>query len=119
MLKKFRLELARTPEAPEGDAQCGYEFVAPVDAQGQFEADLWRANRDKCVVHRFWRNQDDEHGHLIHTRGGRWVFSYDADDDKDDEPIFKLGGHRLREGEYVSITEHDGVMRPFKVVSVK
>lgn len=55
----------------------------------------------------------------MHTRGGRWVFSYDKDSDEDDEPIFKLGAHLLREGEYVSITEHDGEMRPFKVVSVK
>jgi len=119
MLRKFRLELARTPERPDGDAQCGYEFVAPVDPKGHFDIEVWRANREKCVVRRFWRNADDEHGHLLHTRGGRWVFSYDEDSEDDDEPIFKLGAHLLREGEYVSITEHDGIMRPFKVVSVK
>lgn len=53
MLRKFRLELARTPEAPDGDAQCGYEFVAPVDAKGHFDTDVWQANQDKCVVRRF------------------------------------------------------------------
>jgi hypothetical protein len=29
------------------------------------------------------------------------------------------GGHRFVEGEYVSITEHDGQTLPFRVVSVR
>ena len=36
-----------------------------------------------------------------------------------DEPIFRFGEHVFNEGEYVTITEHDGVARPFRVVWVK
>ena len=37
---------------------------------------------------------------------------------EDDEPIFKFDRHSFVPGEYVSITEHDGVTRPFRVISV-
>ena len=33
-LKKIILELARTPEFPNGSSTHGYEFVAPLDADG-------------------------------------------------------------------------------------
>ena len=54
---------------------------------------------------------------LIHRRDGKWAFSYQPGDD-DDEPIFRFDTHRFVAGEYVSITEHDGIQRPFKVVKV-
>ena len=35
----------------------------------------------------------------------------------DDESGYRFGAHAFAPGEYVSITEHDGVQRTFKVVS--
>ena len=51
--------------------------------------------------------------------GRGWHFDYDAHDSDDDEPLFKLDRHIIKQGEYLSITEHDGVMRTFKIVSVR
>lgn len=116
-LKKIRLELARTKEAPEGDPNCGYEFIAPLDAAGHFDEETWRNHRNDCIVRRFWRDEDDEHGMLVHTRGRKWVFSYAPGED-DDEPLFKFDRHMFKAGEYVSVTEHDGVVRPFRVAAV-
>jgi hypothetical protein len=116
-LNRIRLELARTKEAPEGNPNCGYDFIAPLDAAGRFDATVWRNHRDACTVRRFWQNTDDEHGMLIHTRGRKWVFSYAPGED-DDEPIFKFDRHTFKAGEYVSITEHDGVARPFRIAAV-
>jgi hypothetical protein len=116
-LQNIRLELARTPQAPDGDPECGYEFIAPLDGQGRLDAAAWRASRARCTVRRFWRDAAEESGELLHTRGGKWVFSY-APGTEDDEPIFKFDRHSFLLGEYVSITEHDGVTRPFRVVSV-
>ena len=56
-LTRIRLELARTPEFPEGHPGCGYEFTAPLDRKGNLE--------------------------------------------------------------YISVTEHHGVARPFRVVAVE
>jgi hypothetical protein len=117
MLRKIRLELARTPESPEGSPACGYEMVLPLDKDGRLDADEWRANRHACTVRRFWEREKDEHGVLVHTRHHTWAFSYAPGDD-DDEPLFRLDSHRLLPREYVSVTEHDGVTRPFRVVSV-
>ena len=36
-LKRIRLELARTPESPEGNSSCGYEFTAPLDNKGKLD----------------------------------------------------------------------------------
>jgi hypothetical protein len=65
-------------------------------------------------VRRFWDGEDEEHGHLIHTRHRTWAFSYAPGED-DDEPIFHLESHRLAEGEYVTITETDGTALPFRI----
>ena len=113
-LKRIRLELARTADAPEGDRRCGYEFIAPLDGKGQLDARAWPREKTKCTVRRFWANQDDEHGMLVHHRGNRWLFSY-RPGEEDDEPIFRFTKHAFVPGEYVSITEHDGVERPFRV----
>ena len=117
-LKKIRLELARTPQFPEGNPACGYEFRAPLDAKGQLDADQWPRHKDQCTVRRFWHHQDDEHGQLLHHRGNKWVFSY-RPGDEDDEPIFRFDKHAFVPGEYVSVTEHDGITRPFKVADVR
>lgn len=116
-LKRIRLELARTPEFPDGNPACGYEFTAPLSRDGLLDAAGWKHDRAKCVVRRFWENTADEHGGLVHHRTG-WAFSYRPGED-DDEPIFRFDKHHFKVGEYVSITEHDGVQRPFRVVDVR
>jgi hypothetical protein len=116
--KRIRLELARTEDFPEGSRNHGYEFVAPLGDDGYLDVEEWKRHRKKCTVYRFWQGDDDEHGFLTLTRSGSWAFSY-SPGEEDDEPIFRFEAHPFGEGEYVSITEHDGVDRPFKVVSVR
>jgi hypothetical protein len=116
-LMRIRLELARTPEFPHGSAEHGYEFIAPVSDDGHIDASAWRAHRDACQVLRFWNGEARSRGLLRHVGKG-WRFDYDRSKSEDDEPFFKLDRHPLSPGNYVSLTEEDGVQRPFKVVSV-
>lgn len=116
MLSKIRLELARTPEVPAGDPRCGYELVAPLDPFGHIDHAGWRAARAHCRVRRFWAGADDEHGRLAHSGRG-WYFDYGPGHD-DDEPVFKLDRHVFVTGEYIAVTEHDGVTRPFRIAAV-
>lgn len=116
-LKKIRLELARTHAFPQGSPERGYEFVAPLTADGHLDKDGWQSTREKCAVRRFWPGERDETGRLVH-RGGGWYFHYDGMDTDGDEPIFKFDRHSFAMGEYVSVTEHDGEQRPFRVVAV-
>jgi hypothetical protein len=114
-LQRIRLELARTPEYPEGSARHGYEFVAPLKDDGHIDSEAMHKVRELCRVTRFWGDAEEEHGRFAHTRHG-WCFTYG--DDADEESFFKLERHLFKPGAYVSITEHDGVQRPFRVVLV-
>jgi hypothetical protein len=117
-LTKIRLELARMEGFPEGSPLHGYEFVAPLTADGHLDAEEWRAEKEKCTVRRFWNGQPDEFGKLRHLGHG-WRFDYDPRSAGDDEVFFKLDRHALVNGAYVSVTEHDRIQRPFKVVEAK
>ena len=97
----------------------GYEFAAPLDENGQLVADEWRQVRERCRVKRFWPGRKDEIGRLVHRRGGTWAFDYNPKSSEDDEPGFKFDRHQFVPGEYVSITEHDGVMRTFRIMWIR
>ena len=116
-LKQIRLELARTDGFPEGSDRHGYEFVAPLTEAGHIDPVEWCSSKKSCTVRRFWGGAADEAGHLQHLGHG-WRFDYERPGTGDDEPFFKLDKHVLTPGAYVSITEHDGIQRPFRVVSV-
>ena len=122
-LKRIRLHLARSKAFPEGSSRHGYEFVAPIDVEGHIDPELWRQHREHCRVRRFWNGEPEQVGRLLHKPGGaehaRWVFDYDASRTDDDEAGYRFGGHAFAPGEYVSITEDDGDVHTFKVMSVE
>ncbi len=118
VLKRVRLNLARTKEFPNGSPDHGYEFVAPLDADGHIDAALWKKHREQCRVRRFWAGEEDELGHLVHKQGGAWAFHYDIEGDDDDEAGYKFGAHAFVPGEYVSIRDEDGELHTFQVVSI-
>ncbi len=115
VLTLIRMELGRVEGFPDGSHQHGYEFVAPLTKDGHIDAAAWHNVKDKCTVRRFWGDAPDEFGRLVHVGHG-WRFDYDKRTAEDDEPFFKLDKHRLVAGSYVSVTEHDGVQRPFRIV---
>jgi hypothetical protein len=121
-LKRIRLDLARSVEFPNGSARHGYEFVAPLDADGHIDTELWRKNREHCRVRRFW-GEEEEVGRVVHKPGGpenaRWIFDYDETAEDDDESGYRFGSHRFRPGEYVSIRNADGETHTFVVASVE
>ena len=116
-LKRIRLELARNKEYPDGSSEHGYEFRAPLQADGHIDMEKWERQAQLCTVHHFWGTQLDERGQLIRMANGKWAFSYVVGDD-DDEPIFRFDSHVFAVGEYVTITEHDGEDRVFKIVAI-
>ncbi|MCA0200081.1 MAG: hypothetical protein LCH56_04500 [Proteobacteria bacterium] len=116
-LKSVILELARNSQAPHGDRDWRYEFRAPLDERGYFDPKAWDDFKELCTVRRFQNGALAETGLLCRTAGGRFFFSY-RPGFEDDEPVFRFADHRFAPGEYVTITEHDGVARTFRVVGV-
>jgi hypothetical protein len=121
--KRIRLNLARSKAFPQGSDRHGYEFVAPIDADGYIDVKLWQENRDHCGVRRFWEGRDDELGFLVHKPGGpehaRWVFDYDPSAEDDDESGYRFGTHTFRPGDYVSIRDNEGETHTYVVASVE
>jgi hypothetical protein len=61
-LKRIHLNLARSKQFPSGSTRHGYEFVAPLDAAGHIDPQIWHQHRDHCRVRRFWQGEDDQVG---------------------------------------------------------
>jgi hypothetical protein len=122
VLKRIRLDLARSKEHPNGSSSCGYEFVAPLDRNGHIDAEMFREFRNRCSVRRFWEGEDDKAGRLTHKPGGsegaRWVFDYDEHRADDDEAGYRFGAHAFVPGEYVTVRDQDSA-HTFRVVAVE
>lgn len=69
-LQRIRIELARDHEFPPRSRDRGYDFVAPLDADGYIDAAEWRKECARCCTRRFWPGMADEVGHLVHKPGG-------------------------------------------------
>lgn len=121
--KRIRLNLARSKEFPQGSPRHGYEFVAPLDAEGHIDVEQWKSARAHCGVRRFWEGEDDQIGRLMYNErapgGSRWFFDYDPEETEDDERGYRFGTHVFRPGEYVSVRADDGELHTFQVVSVE
>ena len=50
---------------PGGANNIGYEFGAPLDADGRIDAAEWHKRRDNCRVMRFRPGAADDTGYLI------------------------------------------------------
>jgi hypothetical protein len=122
VLKRIRLELARSKDFPSGSARHGYEFVAPLDGKAHIDPELWRQHREHCGVRQFWGGEE-KIGRLVHKPGGaehaRWVFDYDPKATDDDEAGYRFASHAFVPGEYISIRDEDGDLHTFRVVSVQ
>lgn len=116
-LVTIRLELGRMTGVPEGDPRHAYEMVAPLDAKGHLDPEEWRAEKDRCAVRRFRPGEPVRRGNLCHSGRG-WLFDYLPGRSDDNETLFRLDRHLIEKGLYVSVTEDDGVQRPFKIVDV-
>ena len=122
VLKRIRLELARSEQFPAGSRLHGYEFVAPLDSNDHIDPQLWQQHREHCRVRRFWDGEPDEIGRVVHKPGGaehaRWVFDYNPTTTDDDESGYRFGAHAFVPGEYVSIRDEEGELHTFQVASV-
>jgi hypothetical protein len=115
--RRIRIELAREPGHPEGDAGVAYVLVAPLNANDRIDAKLWRDHRDACRIVRLRPGEGDRHGHLVHRQGGGWAFHYETDANMPDEVGFHFADERFVSSEYVSIKQA-GKMHTYRVASV-
>jgi hypothetical protein len=119
-LSTITLRLARNPDAgfPDGDPGRGYRIVAPIDKQGRLDLIAWRAAKPACTVVRFSPDPDERADGWLTHRGSHWYFRYDEDEEGPDEPIHRLGEHKLSVGEYVTVHGRDDEALVYRVADV-
>ncbi|MHA6289309.1 hypothetical protein [Maricaulis sp. CAU 1757] len=119
-LTRVVLRLGRNPDAgyPDGDPHRGYRLIAPLDKDGKLDVELWRERKQDCTVDRFSPEADEAADGWLSHRGSHWFFRYDEEDEGPDEPVYRLGDHTLREGEYITIHEADGDDLTYRVTEV-
>ena len=108
-LSRITLRLARNPgtEFANGDDRYRYALVAPLDEKGFLDVAAWKANALRCTVRHDTPDLAEPRVGLLKRRGDNWYFDYDAGTSEDDEPVFKLGRHPFRAGEYITVTDEN------------
>ena len=115
--RHIRLELAREPAHPHGDAGTGYDLVAFLDDESRLDLEACRADPSRCRVRRFADDATVAIGQLRHSTGDRWLLDF-PDEDGEDATGFRLGDERFVPGEYVSIISADGTAHIYSVERV-
>lgn len=114
--KIIRLELARTAEFPEGSPSRAFILRLPLFENGLIDEAAIDANAAMATVKRLWPNEPDQQGYVVRS-GAVWAFSYAIGED-DDEDLFHLESHPLRQGEYITLAEPCGNVLPFRVARI-
>jgi hypothetical protein len=113
----LHLELARTKDFPHGSASRCYLLRLPLTDEGLIDEPARLSDPARATVRRFWPNQPDLSGYVIHTPRG-WAFSY-RPGEADGEAVFHLESHPMRVGNYVTVTEPDAQQLPFRVANIR
>lgn len=110
---RIRLELAGTDEFPKGSAARGYVLRLPLDAQGRIDEPEFRARPALSTFGRYWSNEPDRHGCLLHTNEG-WILSC-ASGGGEAEQIFGLTEQAICAGRNLMLGGRDGTRLPFLI----
>ena len=104
------MHIGRNPDAgfPDGDRKKGYIVQAPIGSDGILNQEIWKENKDKCIVIRYSDDDSKDADGLLVFKKGNWYFEYDEPHEGPEEGLHRLGEHRLWVGDYVTIYEHNG-----------
>lgn len=115
--KSIRLELACTPDFPQGSASRAYLLRLPLGEDGRIDAGAVSEAPGLATVRRFWPNEPDRRGQVVRTAAG-WTFSYVVGE-SDAAPCCEFDPPRLVPGAQVILIEPDGSRLPFRVASMQ
>jgi hypothetical protein len=126
--KVVRLELASNWEFPRGSAGRSYLIRLPLKDDGEIDTAMLEAQPARATVRRYWPNQADMLGYLIHTPAG-YAIRYEMNgskpnngihrNGKSDQPLFQFGADSIRVGQELFLMEPDGKEARFRIANMQ
>ena len=125
--KMVRLELASSWQFPRGSAGRSYLVRLPLNDDGAIDAAALGAQPSRATVRRYWPNEADMVGHLVHTPKG-YAIQYEMDGahrtggsgtaGNSDQRLFQFGADAIRVGEEIFLTEPNGIDVRYRIASL-
>lgn len=126
--KVIRLELASNGEFPRGSAGRSYLIRLPLTDEGAIDSACLDSQPARATVRRYWPNQADMVGYLVHTPMG-YAIRYEMNGTRlsgssqvngnSDRSLFRFGADAIRIGEQIFLTEPDGNEARFRVAGMQ
>lgn len=124
----IRLELASSWQFPRGSAGRSYLIRLPLTADGAIDTAALESQPARATVRRYWPNEADMVGYLIHTPMG-YAIRYEMNETRvnggsrsngsSDQRLFQFGAEAIRIGEEMFLTEPDGQQARFRIASLQ
>ena len=126
--KVIRLELASSWEFPRGSAGRSYLVRLPLTEGGTIDSVALESQPARATVRRYWPNQADMSGYLVHTPHG-YAIRYEMNGAKvsndagangrADERLFRFDAQAIKVGEEICLTEPDGHEMRFRIAGMQ
>jgi hypothetical protein len=125
--KVVRLELASNWEFPRGSAGRSYLIRLPLKEDGEIDALTLESQPARATVRRYWPNQADMVGYLIHTPTG-YAIRYEMNGSRSNSearpngtnpPLFQFGADAISIGQEIFLTEPDGQEARFRIADMQ
>ena len=126
--KVIRLELASNWEFPRGSAGRSYLIRLPLTDDGAIDSASLESQPARATVRRYWPNQADMVGYLVHTPTG-YAIRYEMNgarpnggshaNGNSDRSLYRFGADTIRIGEEIFLTEPDGNDARFRVAGMQ
>jgi hypothetical protein len=126
--KVIRLELASNWEFPRGSAGRSYLIRLPLTEDGAIDPASLESQPARATVRRYWPNQADMVGYLVHTPSG-YAIQYEMNgarlnvagqaNGNSDRGLFQFGADAIKIGEEICLTEPDGNKARFRVAGMQ
>jgi hypothetical protein len=126
--KVIRLELASNWEFPRGSAGRSYLIRLPLNEDGAIDTDTLESQPARATVRRYWPNQADMVGYLVHTPMG-YAIRYEINGTKlnggaqangnSDQRLFQFGADDFKIGQEIFLTEPDGHQARFRIAGMQ
>lgn len=123
--KVIRLELASSWEFPRGSAGRSYLIRLPLTEEGAIDTATLESQPARATVRRYWANEADMIGHLVHTPRG-YAIRYEKNGGtrlnggaEASGQLFQFGADSITIGEQIFLTEPDGHEMRFRIASLQ